>query len=80
MLRREASTSWNAPGDRNTGDTMPTHEPNAQQPLEPSASPGGARRPWVKPEITELPRLTDLTLQTGDPIGGGGDTGGSTVF
>jgi len=34
----------------------------------------------VKPEITELPRLTDLTLQTGDPIGGGGDTGGSTVF
>jgi len=34
----------------------------------------------VKPEITELPRLTDLTLQTGSPIDGGGDTGGSTVF
>ena len=46
----------------------------------------GGKRPWVSPKVTELPRLTDLTLQTGgiigDPIGGGGDTGGggSTVF
>ena len=37
--------------------------------------------PWA-PELTELPRLTDLTLQTGSPIVGGGGTGGggSTVF
>jgi hypothetical protein len=42
----------------------------------------GVRAPWVSPEVTELPPLTDLTLQTGDPIGGGGGTGGggSSVF
>lgn len=40
------------------------------------------RRPWVAPAVTELPKLTDLTLASGDPIGGGGGTGGggSTVF
>ena len=38
--------------------------------------------PWVTPEVKELPRLTDLTLQTGSPIPGSGNTGGggSTVF
>lgn len=40
------------------------------------------RRPWVEPAVEELPSLTDLTLQTGGPIPGGGNTGGngSTVF
>jgi hypothetical protein len=40
------------------------------------------RKPWVRPELRDLPKLTDLTLQTGSPIGGGGGTGGggSTVF
>ncbi len=40
------------------------------------------RRPWVAPAIRELPRLTDLTLQTGSGIPGGGGTGGggSTVI
>lgn len=40
------------------------------------------RKPWVRPELRELPKLTDLTLQTGGPIIGGGGTGGggSTVF
>jgi len=40
------------------------------------------RKPWVAPAVTELPKLTDLTLDSGDPIGGGGGTGGggSTVF
>jgi hypothetical protein len=34
----------------------------------------------VNPVVTDLPRLTDLTLTTGAPIPGGGDTGtGSTV-
>ncbi len=46
------------------------------------ADPGRRiRRPWVPPELQELPRLTDLTLQTGSPIPGVGDPGsGSTVF
>jgi hypothetical protein len=43
---------------------------------------GGARKPWVRPAIDDLPKLTDLTLQTGNPIIGGGGTGdgGSSVF
>jgi hypothetical protein len=41
-----------------------------------------ARRPWIAPAVTELPRLTELTLQTGPGILGGGNPngGGSTVF
>jgi hypothetical protein len=39
-------------------------------------SPTG-RRPWQVPELTELPKLTDLTLISGIP--GGGGIGG-TVF
>lgn len=44
-------------------------------------APSGKKQ-WVAPEIVDLPRLTDLTLQTGSPIDGGGNTGGSgsTVF
>ena len=51
-----------------------------QDPAPESRAP--AKRPWVVPEVKDLPRLTDLTLQTGSPITGGGDTdgGGSTVF
>ncbi len=37
------------------------------------------RRPWKPPKIEDLPRLTELTLATGDPIGGGGDPGGGTT-
>jgi hypothetical protein len=56
------------------------HLPDSGEP--PPKSPESKRkRKWVSPELTELPRLTDLTLQTGAPIGGGGDPGsGSTVF
>lgn len=43
-------------------------------------APSAGKKSWKKPAVTELPRLTDLTLQTGGPIGGGGDSGGSTVF
>ncbi len=48
---------------------------------ESSAGPR-VKRPWLAPEIAELPRLTELTLQTGDSIEGIGSTGGggSTVF
>lgn len=37
---------------------------------------------WVAPEIVDLPRLADLTLQTGAGIPGGGSIGGggSTVI
>lgn len=40
------------------------------------------RREWVTPSVTDLPRLVDLTLQTGAGIPGGGGTGGggSTVI
>ena len=34
--------------------------------------------PWAPPAIIDLPKLTALTLAS--PIGGGGGTGGSTVF
>jgi len=46
----------------------------------PSNEAGGTpgRRPWQAPELTELPKLTDLTLISGIP--GGGGIGGSTVF
>lgn len=61
---------------------MRAQESEDRQPIEPSAPERRVRRAWVKPELIELPRLTDLTLQTGSPIGGGGGTGagGSTVF
>lgn len=46
------------------------------------SEPGPERLAWASPELTELPRLTELTLQTGGVIPGTGDTGGggSTVF
>ena len=51
--------------------------------LDHSEESGEVRRAaWEPATLTELPPLTELTLQTGDPIGGGGGTGGggSTVF
>lgn len=35
------------------------------------------RAAWESPEVTPLPRLTELTLATGGGIPGGGGTGGS---
>ena len=37
------------------------------------------RAPWQAPALKRLPRLTELTLQTGGGIPGGGG-GGGTVF
>jgi hypothetical protein len=37
----------------------------------PTAIDGLPRCVWTKPEIVNLPPLTDLTLQTGSPISGG---------
>jgi hypothetical protein len=51
----------------------------SNRPQSPSQVVRG-RRPWVAPVVADLPRLTDLTLTTGGPIPGMGDTGsGSTV-
>lgn len=38
------------------------------------------RQSWVAPALNELPRLTDLTLQSFIPGGGIPGGGGSTVF
>jgi hypothetical protein len=40
------------------------------------------RRSWVSPSVTDLPRLTQLTLATtnGPAIPGGGGSGGGTVI
>jgi hypothetical protein len=55
----------------NTSDPRPG--PNAAPPR---------RRPWEAPRVSDLPRLTELTLQTGPGIPGGGGPGGggSTVI
>lgn len=39
-----------------------------------------ARKPWDAPQVLELPRLTELTLQSFIPGGGIPGGGGSTVF
>ena len=41
--------------------------------------PTRPRRPWVAPVVADLPRLTDLTLSTGSPIPGMGNTGAGSV-
>ena len=54
---------------------------SGESPQQPAPPDSKKKRKWVSPALTELPRLTDLTLQTGAPIGGGGDPGSvSTVF
>lgn len=48
-----------------------------------AAEDGGesdGRRSWISPSLQELPRLTDLTLQSFIPGGGIPGGGGSTVF
>ena len=47
-----------------------------------ASPPAPARRPWVAPRVEDLPRLTELTLQSnggvpGECLPGGG---GSTCF
>jgi hypothetical protein len=32
------------------------------------------RKPWVAPSVAELPKLQNLTLQTGGPVGGNQST------
>lgn len=48
-------------------------------PIRADAAPTAvaARQPWQAPEVSDLPRLTELTLQTGGAIPGECETGGS---
>jgi len=39
-----------------------------------------SRRPWTAPRVQDLPRLTELTLQTGGIPGAPASDAGSTVF
>jgi hypothetical protein len=50
-------------------------------PITPAPALRGTRA-WTPPSVAPLPRLTELTLQTGGGIPGGGGTGGggSTVI
>ena len=49
--------------------------PGLAEPLTDSA-----RQKWIEPRVTELPRLNEITLQSGGiPGGGGTGGGGSTV-
>ena len=57
----------------------PQQLPDSGESPQPAPPDSKRKQKWVSPALTELPRLTDLTLQTGAPIGGGGG-GGSTVF
>lgn len=60
-----------------------SHREEIVEAIRPNSPAKGVRgrRPWVSPIVADLPRLTDLTLSTGDAIPGSGGTGGggSTV-
>jgi len=45
-----------------------------------TSSAAAAKRPWSAPAVVELPRLTELTLQSFIPGTGIPGGGGSTVF
>lgn len=61
---------------------MADARPSSPSVRDPDSNRSAEKRPWVPPEVRELPPLTELTLVTGAPIPGGGDTGGGggTVF
>ena len=68
-LRRTTTTRRLAP------QSLPEHtepmDPIRTAPPQPPRS--APRREWVAPEVKDLPRLTELTLQSG-PIGCGSST------
>ena len=43
---------------------------DSTSPRQPAERDATTRKPWVAPSVTELPKLQNLTLQTGSPIGG----------
>ena len=46
---------------------------------DPRAAEKTPRAEWKKPAIVDLPRLVDLTLQTGEGIPGGGGPGSTII-
>lgn len=46
------------------------HDAHPHPAAEPDAGEAVGRRPWTPPAVEALPPLKELTLQTGDPIGG----------
>jgi hypothetical protein len=52
--------------------------------MEPVRTPTPAenppRKPWRQPVLQTLPKLTELTLQSGGIIPGGGTGGGGGIF
>jgi hypothetical protein len=58
--------------------TSMTIQPTVQDPH----SDRTTRRDWERPTLTVLPKLSELTLQTGGgiPGSGGPGSGGATVF
>lgn len=59
---------------RNVADQSALPDPTSKK------SDDESRRDWIDPEVVELPRLSELTLQTGIPGGGGTGNGGSGVI
>lgn len=49
-------------------------------PSRAAATPPAPRRAWEPPRVDDLPRLTDLTLQTTEGIVIEGTCSGSTCF
>jgi len=57
-----------------------TREVSRRDDAAPQDSGDRVVRPWISPRIHTLPRLTEITLQSGGiPGGGGTGGGGSTV-
>ncbi len=54
----------------------PEPQPSAAHPPEEATAP---KKEWTTPTILQLPRLTDLTLQSGQIPGDGGTGGGGSA-
>jgi len=60
--------------------TQQSQSENHSLPAELSEPASPRKKTWTPPQLTELPRLNELTLQSGGiPGGGGTGGGGSTV-
>jgi hypothetical protein len=48
-----------------------SHKPIPVRPVRPPPDVPPKKREWARPAVTELPKLNELTLQSGEPIPGG---------
>lgn len=53
---------------------------NSEKVAASASADSAPRKPWTAPAVLELPRLTELTLQSFIPGTGVPGSGGSTVF